>query len=180
MPKMLRMAGTDLVWELEESVDLASRAREIATARASNQFLPLRARLPGQAEFAYVTLVPGTPVAHAGPSSRGSSRGGRWARRTSRARWTGAGEHVLGDQVGRPVDEVVRLAVVERREPCTGRASRSSAAASSGSCASRDRPARRAGTSRAPPFRPRWPPARVAWSTGPPAPRRRTGCGWPT
>ncbi|HJX43679.1 MAG TPA: hypothetical protein VJ352_08370 [Geodermatophilus sp.] len=59
MPKMLRMAGTDLVWELEESVDLASRAREIATARASNQFLTLRARLPGQAEFAYVTLVPG-------------------------------------------------------------------------------------------------------------------------
>jgi len=53
------MAGTDLVWELDDSVDLASRVQEIATARASNQFVTLMARLPGQTEFAYVTLVPG-------------------------------------------------------------------------------------------------------------------------
>jgi hypothetical protein len=33
MPKILRMAGTDLVWELEDSVDLASSGREIETAR---------------------------------------------------------------------------------------------------------------------------------------------------
>jgi len=59
MPKMLRMAGTDLVWELEDSVDLAARAREIVTARASNQFVTFRARLPGQTEFAYLTLAPG-------------------------------------------------------------------------------------------------------------------------
>jgi hypothetical protein len=59
MPKMLRMAGTDLVWELDDSVELASRAKEIATARASNQFVTLMARLPGQSQFAYVTLVPG-------------------------------------------------------------------------------------------------------------------------
>jgi hypothetical protein len=59
MPKMLRMAGTDLVWELDDSVELASRAREIATARASNQFVTLKARLPGQTEFAYLTLAPG-------------------------------------------------------------------------------------------------------------------------
>jgi hypothetical protein len=59
MPKTLRMAGTDLVWELEESVDLASRASEIVTARASNQFVTLMARLPGQTEFAYLTLAPG-------------------------------------------------------------------------------------------------------------------------
>jgi hypothetical protein len=59
MPKMLRMAGTDLVWELDDSVELASRAKEIATARASNQFVTLMARLPGQNQFAYVTLVPG-------------------------------------------------------------------------------------------------------------------------
>jgi hypothetical protein len=59
MPKMLRMAGTDLVWELEDSVDLAARAREIATARASNQFVTLMARLQGQTEFAYLTLAPG-------------------------------------------------------------------------------------------------------------------------
>ncbi|MFW3168927.1 hypothetical protein [Geodermatophilus sp. CPCC 206100] len=59
MPKMLRMAGTDLVWELDDSVDLASRAREIETARASNQFVTLRARLPGQSEFCYLTLAPG-------------------------------------------------------------------------------------------------------------------------
>ena len=56
---MLRMAGTDLVWELEESADLGSRAREIATARASNQFVTVMARLQGQAEFAYLTLAPG-------------------------------------------------------------------------------------------------------------------------
>ncbi len=60
MPKMLRMAGTDLIWELEDSVDLTSRAREIATARASNQFVTLMARLPGQTEFAYLTVAPGT------------------------------------------------------------------------------------------------------------------------
>jgi hypothetical protein len=59
MPKMLRMAGTDLVWELDDSVELASRAKEIATARANNQFVTLMARLPGQSQFAYVTLVPG-------------------------------------------------------------------------------------------------------------------------
>jgi hypothetical protein len=59
MPNMLRMAGTDLVWELDDSVELASRAREIATARASNQFVTLKARLPGQTEFAYLTLAPG-------------------------------------------------------------------------------------------------------------------------
>jgi len=59
MPKMLRMAGTDLVWELDDSVDLSSRAREIVTARASNQFVTLQARLPGQTEFAYLTLAPG-------------------------------------------------------------------------------------------------------------------------
>jgi hypothetical protein len=59
MPKMLRMAGTDLVWELDDSVDLASRAKEIVTARASNQFVTLMARLPGQPEFAYLTLAPG-------------------------------------------------------------------------------------------------------------------------
>ncbi len=59
MPKMLRMAGTDLIWELEDSVDLAARAREIATARASNQFVTLMARLPGQTEFSSLTLAPG-------------------------------------------------------------------------------------------------------------------------
>jgi hypothetical protein len=59
MPKTLRMAGTDLVWELDDSVDLASRAEEIVTARASNQFVTLMARLPGQSEFAYLTLAPG-------------------------------------------------------------------------------------------------------------------------
>jgi hypothetical protein len=59
MAKTLRMAGTDLVWELEESVDLPSRAEEIVTARASNQVVTLMARLPGQREFAHVTLVPG-------------------------------------------------------------------------------------------------------------------------
>jgi hypothetical protein len=59
MPKMLRMAGTDLVWELDDAVDLSSRAREIVTARASNQFVTLQARLPGQTEFAYLTLAPG-------------------------------------------------------------------------------------------------------------------------
>ena len=59
MPKMLRMAGTDLVWELDDSVDLSSRAKEIVTARASNQFVTLQARLPGQTEFAYLTLAPG-------------------------------------------------------------------------------------------------------------------------
>jgi hypothetical protein len=59
VPKILRMAGTDLVWELEDSVDLTTRAAEIETARASNQFVTLRARLPGQTEFAHLTLAPG-------------------------------------------------------------------------------------------------------------------------
>ena len=59
MPKILRMAGTDLFWELEDSVDLARRAEEIETARSSNQFVTLRARLPGQSEFAHLTLAPG-------------------------------------------------------------------------------------------------------------------------
>lgn len=56
---MLRMAGTDLVWQLDDSVDLASRAKEIVTARASNQSVTLMARLPGQSEFAYLTVAPG-------------------------------------------------------------------------------------------------------------------------
>jgi hypothetical protein len=59
VPKTLRVAGTDLVWELEDSVDLASRAEEIVTARASNQVVTLMARLPGRREFAHVTLAPG-------------------------------------------------------------------------------------------------------------------------
>lgn len=59
MPKILRMAGTDLFWELEDSADLARRAEEIETARSSNQFVTLRARLPGQGQFAYLTLAPG-------------------------------------------------------------------------------------------------------------------------
>jgi hypothetical protein len=59
MTKVLRMAGTDLVWELDDSVDLMSSAREIETARASNQFVRLRARLPGQSEFAHLILAPG-------------------------------------------------------------------------------------------------------------------------
>ena len=59
MAKVLRMAGTDLVWELEDSVDLASRAEDIVTARASNQVVTLMARLRGQREFAHVTLAPG-------------------------------------------------------------------------------------------------------------------------
>ena len=42
------MAGTDLVWELDDSVDLASRAKEIVTDRESNQFVTLMARVPGQ------------------------------------------------------------------------------------------------------------------------------------
>ena len=58
MSKILRMAGTDLVWELEDSVDLTRRAEEIATARASNQFVTFRARLPDQADFAHLTLAP--------------------------------------------------------------------------------------------------------------------------
>jgi hypothetical protein len=59
MPKILRMAGTDLIWELEDSVDLARSAGEIETARASNQFVTLRARVPGQTEFVRLTLAPG-------------------------------------------------------------------------------------------------------------------------
>ena len=59
MTKTLRMAGTDLVWELEDSTDLASRAGEIVTARASNQVVTLMARLPGQRDFAHVTVAPG-------------------------------------------------------------------------------------------------------------------------
>jgi hypothetical protein len=59
MTKILRMAGTDLFWELEDSVDLGGRAEEIETARASNQFVTLKARLPGQTEFAHLTLAPG-------------------------------------------------------------------------------------------------------------------------
>ena len=56
---MLRMAGTDLIWELEDSVDLATRARQIETARASNQFVTVMARVQGQTECAYLTLAPG-------------------------------------------------------------------------------------------------------------------------
>jgi hypothetical protein len=59
MAKTLRMAGTDLVWELEDSVDLPGRAEEFVTAQASNQVVTLLARLPGQREFAHVTLAPG-------------------------------------------------------------------------------------------------------------------------
>jgi len=59
VPKILRMAGTDLVWELEDSVDLTSHVKEIEAARASNQFVTLRARLPGQTEFGYLTVAPG-------------------------------------------------------------------------------------------------------------------------
>lgn len=59
MTKILRMAGTDLCWELEDSVDVARRAEEIETARSSNQFVTLKARLPGQTEFAHLTLAPG-------------------------------------------------------------------------------------------------------------------------
>jgi hypothetical protein len=57
--KTLRVAGTDLVWEVEDSVDLPSRAEEMVTARASNQVVTIMARLPGQREFAHVTLSPG-------------------------------------------------------------------------------------------------------------------------
>jgi hypothetical protein len=57
--KTLRVAGTDLVWEVEDSVDLPSRAEEMVTARASNQVVTIMARLPGQREFAHVTLAPG-------------------------------------------------------------------------------------------------------------------------
>ena len=59
MTKTLRVAGTDLVWEVEDSVDLPSRAEEMVTARASNQVVTIMARLPGQREFAHVTLAPG-------------------------------------------------------------------------------------------------------------------------
>lgn len=59
VPKTLRMSGTDLVWELEESVDLAGRTADIVTARASNQVVTLMARLPGQEEFAHLTVAPG-------------------------------------------------------------------------------------------------------------------------
>ena len=59
MAKTLRMAGTDLVWELEDAVDLPSRAEEFVTAQASNQVVTLMAHLPGQREFARVTLAPG-------------------------------------------------------------------------------------------------------------------------
>lgn len=52
------MAGTNLVWQLDDSVDLAGSAEEIETARASNQFVQLRARLPGQTEFAHLILAP--------------------------------------------------------------------------------------------------------------------------
>jgi hypothetical protein len=59
MAKVLRMAGTDLVWELDHSVDLTSCAEELVTARSSNRSVTLMARLPGQSEFAHVTLAPG-------------------------------------------------------------------------------------------------------------------------
>lgn len=47
MPKILRLAGTDMVWELDEAVDLQQLAQELVTARASNQFVTCMARLPG-------------------------------------------------------------------------------------------------------------------------------------
>ena len=40
MPKILRMAGTDLVWELEDSVDLTRRATEIETFRKQSIIVP--------------------------------------------------------------------------------------------------------------------------------------------
>jgi hypothetical protein len=58
MPKILRLAGTDMVWELEEAVDLQKLAQELATARASNQFVTCMARLPGQAQLAWLTINP--------------------------------------------------------------------------------------------------------------------------
>lgn len=59
MAKILRMSGTDIVWELDESVDIAKRAVELATARAASQFVTFRARLPGQSELVYLSLNPG-------------------------------------------------------------------------------------------------------------------------
>ncbi|SET34632.1 hypothetical protein [Geodermatophilus poikilotrophus] len=59
MAKVLRMAGTDLVWKLDHSVDLTSCAEELVTARASNRSVTLMARLPGQSEFGHVTLATG-------------------------------------------------------------------------------------------------------------------------
>jgi hypothetical protein len=58
MPKILRLAGTDMVWELDEAVDLQQLAQELVTARASNQFVSCMARLPGQAQLAWLTINP--------------------------------------------------------------------------------------------------------------------------
>jgi hypothetical protein len=58
MAKILRMAGTEHVWELDESVDLEQRAREIAGASTRNEVVGLTARLPGQAQWSFVSMNP--------------------------------------------------------------------------------------------------------------------------
>ena len=58
MTKILRMAGTEHVWELDDSIDLEQRAREIAAASARNEVVGLTARLPGQARWSFVSLNP--------------------------------------------------------------------------------------------------------------------------
>lgn len=59
MTKILRMAGTEHVWELDDSIDLEQRAREIAAASARNEVVGLTARLPGQARWSFLSLNPG-------------------------------------------------------------------------------------------------------------------------
>jgi hypothetical protein len=58
MAKVLRMAGTEHAWELDDSVDLEQRAREIAGASARNEVVGLTARLPGQAQWSFVSMNP--------------------------------------------------------------------------------------------------------------------------
>ena len=58
MTKILRMAGTEHVWELDDSIDLEQRAREIAAASARNEVLGLTARLPGQPRWSFVSMNP--------------------------------------------------------------------------------------------------------------------------
>jgi hypothetical protein len=58
MAKILRMAGTEHVWELDDSVDLEQRAREIAGASARNEVIGFTARLPGQAQWSFVSMNP--------------------------------------------------------------------------------------------------------------------------
>ena len=59
MAKILRMAGSEHVWELDDTVDLEQRAREIAAASARNEIVGLTARLPGQARWSFVSMNPG-------------------------------------------------------------------------------------------------------------------------